>query len=99
MASALSPMTFCCFADLLGLLALVELGGHLDQDFGVLGEIVVDDIDDRLLVERRRGSIDHARRHAPDDEEGGRGHERGNDGGHERGGEASLEGHAEISGG
>ena len=37
---------------LLGRLALVELGRHLDQDLGVLGEIVAHDVDDLLVLDR-----------------------------------------------
>jgi hypothetical protein len=56
------------------------------------------DVDDLLLVQRGGRSIDHSRRRTPYDEESGRSDEGGHDGGHERGGEASLGGHAEISG-
>src|SRR4029077_2951508 len=39
---------------LLGGLALVELGGHLDEDLGVLGEVVAQDAFDAGLVGRDR---------------------------------------------
>ena len=92
-------MSLLLLLGLLGRLALVELGRHLDQDLGVLGEIVVDDVDDLLLLERLAGGIDHAWGRAPQHGKRGAGDERGHDGGHERGHKACLEVHAEISGG
>ena len=73
------------FRLLLGRLALVELARHLDQDLGVLGEIVADDIDDLLVLDSCTRKGQHARRHARQDRQGGDGHERGHDGGNERG--------------
>ena len=84
---------------LLGRLALVELGRHLDQDLGVLGQIIVDDVDDLFLLERLAGSVDQAGGRAPQNGKGGAGDDRGHHGGHERGHKACLEVHAEISGG
>jgi hypothetical protein len=76
-------------------LTLIKLGRHLDQDLGILDEVVADDVGDSLLIEG--GHVHNPWCELPDESDGCRRDKCSYNGSHQGGGKACLEVHARGS--